>query len=1623
MTDRSHVPLIMNEKAMKKFMDLKNGSAGGREDPIRNLAMIDEELARPNLHAVAKQALMEERTKMSNEASNMKWEDVPADAKWEDVPSDTKWEDVTPAKNSGPAVPFKSGTAFEESGKLIPDMGKAWETFKKQWANRENTPMTPEVAQSMMADEKTAGTGVLDIVGGIPSMLAGGVHGIYETIKEGDATAGLKAGSETMSKLLPSALLPEMMVGKDATEGKGYKATMAPVTLAMDVLNAVPTGYGEMLNAAGEENAAAQVTDAGKLGIMTAFGAKGTKGMIDGFRNKKAITDPAGKLDNVRARLEEPVAEPTAGEIMRDTAAHADDFAAVNPYDVGGHVSKAQEGRPSIIDNAQGELFGGDLLQEAQRGPDLGQASLRHEAMPYEKTSPLALEPMTEGPTRLQEMGKELNEFNRPYESEMGLVPKEPPAPLEKYTPPAENAVMGEAMKRAESEAAYKEVAETAAYEKEAHYRALEDLEIARRAGELDFQHAKDVMGDKSLMSQEHSIMMRGQLRIGDVKGALQSIVKHHPNVAYRELATYLTDKMEGLKVVMHKESTIKMGERDVTGYYDPTNHTVGLSGLGATSPHTVLHELTHALTSKFINERPNDIRVSSLIGLHSMLAKEGKMAKEFPGIVNSKEFVAEAFSNPRFQKFLKEQRMNNRSVWNRFVDGIKSIFGIKAESQMATAFERAVDLGQQIVEAQTGKGKTLEQFKKAGMPGRLADLMAQAPHDMPTRTRQHEGVEQAVKKIPGLESPISDFAFYDKPLPEIIKMAQEGVDIPTGAVEKFAQQMQGGALFESLKTRNPVVKYTYERVTRAFQEATHQVKVNLTDPVTGIKARMRDLTPNEKGEIHAAMMMHEGKKELSAADLAADGFNEKQIAYAMRHRELDNQFFEAINERRKAMGMAPMDKRVAHIAGRFMGDFSRMVFKEVDGKQKVVGRISGSTKWELERASKYIAEHNPGFILDKVEYNGIGKGRAAKDKFAGMMEAINFLEKTDADVKVLMDSYQGYLQQDAVNYLNVTRHAKAKVKEAGGIVGSEGNKPWQDAVKNAEEGMKAQLAYYEQGYQWMAMEKATSELKQLLGDEGVVKQMPEAVKYADKYVKHAMGREQGVVSDALNSLISKIGKETGIGHSNIMTLNNTVKHLIMQKFMGLGNIPFTVTQLMQPLQTQPAMVRLLRSRGLEFSTLSAQTKAVNTYLNSMLKDQGAGKLSEFESAAVKYADEMSVFDVKMADHTKDINESRLKEGYNKLADLNITAPEHLTRGTTFLFYSHLLKDAGIPAKDIFGAAENMTNMSMVNYHQIERPMGYAKLGWLGDVASTLTRYKHNQWSQLAFYTREGVRAENGAKSMAPLATFLGSSLAFGGLMGFFAYQEADAAYQLVAEKMFKKPDSITNQILKSDLPSVVSHGVFSSLGVDMTTRFSNANAIPDSIPAALMPYGSAVWDMAETSGRLVLDPFNTFKQKQAVKSWAPLSVQGALENSMFTEKSASGADLYINPADGFNMGKGRVERDEGDKALRNFGFRNMRESKELAKNYSDGQIAKSHKNLAEKLITKAKYDFLGDRMTEAKLQEYAQKATEHGMSPDAFMSQIVTWSMDRKLPQKQQILLRNANKGFTGAFNVRNSK
>ena len=124
--------------------------------------------------------------------------------------------------------------------------------------------------QSFTDTAKGVGTGLLDLVGGAPAMLAGAIHGVGSTLANKSSDVGYKAGEHTMHEFMPSTWM-----GLD-TSNSTYQGMMAPVMPIMEGIETAGKGYGDIARISGadpqlEKNIAATV----KGGLMGGLMAKG----------------------------------------------------------------------------------------------------------------------------------------------------------------------------------------------------------------------------------------------------------------------------------------------------------------------------------------------------------------------------------------------------------------------------------------------------------------------------------------------------------------------------------------------------------------------------------------------------------------------------------------------------------------------------------------------------------------------------------------------------------------------------------------------------------------------------------------------------------------------------------------------------------------------------------------------------------------------------------------------------------------------------------------------------------------------------------------------------------------------------------------------------------------------------------------------------------------------------------------------------------------------------------------------------------------------------------------------------------------------------------------------------
>ena len=140
-------------------------------------------------------------------------------------------------------------------------------------------------------------------------------------------------------------------------------------------------------------------------------------------------------------------------------------------------------------------------------------------------------------------------------------------------------------------------------------------------------------------------------------------------------IVTALINNVGDTKVVVMRNLTSSDGT-DVAGYFDPTNNTVYLDAVDGMNAHTILHEVLHAVTSQTLANKSNPTTKQ----LEKLFAESKDQLGSAYGAKNLDEFVAEAFSNPDFQKMLSRIRPDGTamSAWGRFLNTVANFMRTK---------------------------------------------------------------------------------------------------------------------------------------------------------------------------------------------------------------------------------------------------------------------------------------------------------------------------------------------------------------------------------------------------------------------------------------------------------------------------------------------------------------------------------------------------------------------------------------------------------------------------------------------------------------------------------------------------------------------------------------------------------------------------------------------------------------------------------------------------------------------------------------------------------------------------------------------------------------------------------
>ena len=160
-------------------------------------------------------------------------------------------------------------------------------------------------------------------------------------------------------------------------------------------------------------------------------------------------------------------------------------------------------------------------------------------------------------------------------------------------------------------------------------------------------------------------------LRNGDLKASLLSIAGTNAVPRIRQIAAKLAEVVGTTKVQVMDDISPVAG-RTAAGMFDPETNTISIDANRGLNVHTVLHEMTHAATSASLT----NLSLPEVKQLQSLLSAMRTQLGDVYGTKNLNEFVAEAFSNPKFQTALALSRVDGgkMSGWEKFTGAIRRI-------------------------------------------------------------------------------------------------------------------------------------------------------------------------------------------------------------------------------------------------------------------------------------------------------------------------------------------------------------------------------------------------------------------------------------------------------------------------------------------------------------------------------------------------------------------------------------------------------------------------------------------------------------------------------------------------------------------------------------------------------------------------------------------------------------------------------------------------------------------------------------------------------------------------------------------------------------------------------------
>jgi len=835
------------------------------------------------------------------------------------------------------------------------------------------------------------------------------------------------------------------------------------------------------------------------------------------------------------------------------------------------------------------------------------------------------------------------------------------------------------------------------------------------------------------------------------------------------------------------------------------------------------------------------------------------------------------------------------------------------------------------------------------------------------------------------------------------IDLAKNAPDVSQNMVQRGVNALTKGGIFLKAKVNNPVVHYTVDRFLKAEGLADAEVLQKLQ---TNYLGSLRELSKAERTEAFELLNLADlNQKTITPEMMQKYGLSERLQGFITEHQTLMADVLDKINTAREATGKKPITGRDAYSAMSMTGDFRKVVYKMVDGKQEVVGVIGADSKTlgkrSLSALEKKVLEKDPSLSFGPLQDLSQTTRSMKGTPHEAFQDVLATLGENNPHIAEFVKTLKEVAKDDPSNYLGMQKHTMQKK----GVFGMEGRKFWETTEDNARAFFENQLRYAESAYKWSHLAEAAKDVNEVIRNPEVVAKQDQAIRLADDYMQNALGINPSRMGRALNDFTNSAFGAVGLGPSYPRAIVSASRAVANTWMLSLSPA-FLGMQIVQAPAVIPSMTALLRGRGMA-PKMTWLTQGMDYFAESGMtftKAMAGMELSTVERGALKYAKDNHVYATDMVEHANQIEKGA---GYytTKLTQTPAAITEQATRAQVYMTFVHMLDDAGLSTKDgLYEQAHRFTDMAMVNYSAIEKPTFYNSLGPIGSAAYNLKSFAHNEISKWSMFARE--IAETG--NPAPLLTQMATTIALAGVMGLPFFSQFEELYDFITKKL-GKPRSLALDVqemskavgkeLGPNATFALSNGAPTLLGVDLSTRLGLGDVIPSNAADAAFAGGGKLYEMGKATGRAIIKPSEE-NLKAAAINLAPPVAQGPLDVAWYQK---NGLAYSKDPEKLRPMAR----RNDADILFKKIGLTGINESSQKLANYQNSQLDKAYAEYRSAAMRTIAQDLFRNRPIDPKtLEKYF--VTGQG-DPTTFSTDIQRLAVDMNLDPQSAITLKQA--------------